>query len=101
VRLAERLCLATGGKALIPGAVDLSLTISVGVAGVEPAQPGGARMPAVELLARADFAMYHAKQGGKNAVAEWCEPNAPEPDPESWLRRTGANPRARLAPKEQ
>jgi hypothetical protein len=41
----------------------------------------------MDLLARADLAMYQAKQAGKDQVAAWAPPTATE-DPTTWLRIT-------------
>jgi hypothetical protein len=48
-----------------PNAPTVSLTISIGVTGVEP----GETRELTDLLAAADSALYHAKQTGRNRIA--------------------------------
>ncbi|GAB3741103.1 hypothetical protein GCM10028794_26470 [Silanimonas algicola] len=65
--IAERLREAIAAVPVQTTAGPLSLTASFGVASLEP---GSTRRPAgaADLVARADAAMYRAKQGGRNRV---------------------------------
>jgi diguanylate cyclase (GGDEF)-like protein len=48
----------------LPAAVEVSVTLSIGVGGLDPSMPG-----AEHLLDSADFALYQVKRGGRDAVA--------------------------------
>lgn len=68
--LAERIRKAVCGTPLeIPSGVKLSMTVSIGVAGIELARDETDMKAAAErLLAEADSALYRAKQAGRNRV---------------------------------
>ncbi len=59
---AERIRAAVGGAPIEAGGRAVAVTVSVGCAALEPAEPGPA------LLARADARLYAAKAGGRNRV---------------------------------
>jgi len=74
--LAERLreTVARSPLRLVPEggpAGDLAVTVSIGSACLQPGEPG-----AGSLLARADKALYQAKQGGRNRVVRCSSPDA-------------------------
>jgi diguanylate cyclase (GGDEF)-like protein/PAS domain S-box-containing protein len=60
---AERLCEAVAAQALVTGDGELRYTVSIGVAPFADADAG-----THALLARADAALYRAKQNGRNRV---------------------------------
>lgn len=62
---AERLRAAVEGTAIDVGAGAVSVTISVGVAWVDPG-PGNDRSDLATLIERADSALYAAKRAGRN-----------------------------------
>lgn len=68
--LAERIREAVCGVPLeIPGGVKLTLTVSIGVAGITPSRTETDLKSAAErLLSDADAALYRAKQNGRNRV---------------------------------
>jgi diguanylate cyclase (GGDEF)-like protein len=59
----ERVRSAVEGKEFLCAGTTLRLTISLGYALAEPGERGG-----LELVARADRALYAAKAAGRNAV---------------------------------
>ncbi len=65
-RLAERVREAVASLELRAGGAAIPLTVSAGVATLEPGED------AASLLHRADLAMYRAKKAGRNQVA--CDP---------------------------
>jgi diguanylate cyclase (GGDEF)-like protein len=70
--LAERIRAAVAVEPFeLPTAATLAVTVSIGVAEFRPAQ-GDHDLKAVgeRLLALADVALYEAKAGGRNAVAQ-------------------------------
>ena len=68
--LAERIRAAVSDTPLdIPGGKSLSLTVSIGVAGIVLGRnQTDLKAAAEELLAEADAALYRAKQNGRNRV---------------------------------
>jgi diguanylate cyclase (GGDEF)-like protein len=65
LELAERMRQAVGDEPIATQAGPLRVTISVGLAGLDAADGG-----LDQLLARADHALYQAKEGGRNQVAQ-------------------------------
>jgi diguanylate cyclase (GGDEF)-like protein len=68
--LAERIREAVGSVPLeVAGGAKLTLTVSIGVAGITPSRTESDLKAAAErLLSDADAALYRAKQGGRNRV---------------------------------
>ena len=67
-RLAETLHAAVARLAVAAPFTDAgSVSVSIGVATFYP----GAPIPAAELLAQADAALYRAKEAGRNRVTAW------------------------------
>ncbi len=65
--LAERLChLIEAEPVLLPGGVEITVTMSIGLAIGDPSQPGGT--DGRDLLDRADHALLAAKAEGRNQV---------------------------------
>ncbi len=65
--LAERLChLIEAESVLLPGGVEITVTMSIGLAIGDPSQPGGT--DGRDLLDRADHALLAAKAEGRNQV---------------------------------
>jgi diguanylate cyclase (GGDEF)-like protein/PAS domain S-box-containing protein len=62
VALGEKVCDAVAGEPIVDGGSALRVTVSIGVTGVAQDQPVEAS------LARADLALYEAKNGGRNRV---------------------------------
>ena len=71
VGLAERIRAAVAASPVaLPEGGELPVTVSVGVAGIRPADETGDNKSVGErLLKMADLAMYSAKSGGRNRVA--------------------------------
>ena len=65
--IAERLRAAIAGEAIAVGAMNIQVSVSVGTA-AGPAALAGEACTAEVLIARADAALYLAKQGGRNQV---------------------------------
>jgi diguanylate cyclase (GGDEF)-like protein/PAS domain S-box-containing protein len=65
-QIAGRLCAAIANKPVTIDDTDVSVTISMGVAGLDENVPS-----LDELLQRADQALYTAKEEGRNRWAEW------------------------------
>jgi diguanylate cyclase (GGDEF)-like protein/PAS domain S-box-containing protein len=63
---AERLLIAISGRPFDTCGQSISLSISIGVAEIDPGCPN-----LEALLERADQALYKAKQSGRNGVAAW------------------------------
>ena len=61
--VAEKARQGVGGPVVVSG-VEIPLTVSIGVASARPGES------AADLLARADAALYRAKEGGRNRVAQ-------------------------------
>jgi diguanylate cyclase (GGDEF)-like protein len=67
--VAERLRLAVRGLRLLHGGGERGVvTVSLGVAAIEPARPGAVTADAGALLAAADRALYQAKARGRDRV---------------------------------
>lgn len=68
--IAQRLCNNVAGhKFKVAGNRRLSVTVSIGVAGLDGDGQKKVRTPATWLFEQADKALYAAKQGGRNRVA--------------------------------
>lgn len=65
--IAERLRAAIAGEDIAVGAMNIQVSVSVGTA-AGPAALAGEACTAEVLIARADAALYLAKQGGRNRV---------------------------------
>lgn len=68
--LGERLCAVTEKTLIDTDAGPIGITISVGVFGLE----GGIKAPRLsfdQILDRADKALYHSKENGRNRVSVW------------------------------
>ncbi|MGB5940989.1 MAG: diguanylate cyclase [Rhodanobacter sp.] len=63
LQVAERLRACVAAARPVVGGAELQLSISLGVAQLKPAETG-----AVSLVRRADAALYHAKDNGRNRV---------------------------------
>lgn len=75
--MAERLRERTAEKRVMFRNSPIKLTVSVGVAHVDPA---GDAIEAPDLLERADQALYRAKASGRDAVWYW-DPAVQKPMP--------------------
>lgn len=62
MHVAEKLRAAVAATPVPSPRGDIAVTVSIGVAGLRPGQDGA------ELTARADHALYAAKEGGRNQV---------------------------------
>ncbi|MEK6220864.1 MAG: diguanylate cyclase [Chloroflexota bacterium] len=69
--IADRLREYVGNKDIINGVHNVNITISLGVAGLRQ----GAKSEFMDLIGRADTAMYQAKTNGRNQVQVWEEYN--------------------------
>ena len=74
--VAERIRTRLAGASLQAGGEALSVTASIGIAGID--ESGGALSPA-DLIDRADRALYWAKDRGRNRVEMWIENDMSEP----------------------
>ncbi len=88
--LAERLRCNVERIDLHQAGEPVSVTISVGVAGMSLA-PGFGSGPLEDMLARADHALYRAKQAGRNRVMAWDDV-APAVAAEQGLSDAGDTP---------
>ncbi len=88
--LAERLRRNVEHIDLRQSGLSVSVTISVGVAGMSLA-PGFGSGPLEDMLARADHALYRAKQAGRNRVMLWDDV-APAVAAEQGLADAGDTP---------
>jgi len=70
-QIASRLCAAINDKPVMVKDTGVSVTISMGVAGLDKNVSS-----LDELLQRADQALYKAKEEGRNRWAEWQSPSA-------------------------
>ncbi len=74
---AGRLCDKIRDTPLVAAGHEFRATLSVGVASFREGHPS----TTMELIARADAALYAAKRGGRDRVAMWCDdPDTPSPD---------------------
>jgi diguanylate cyclase (GGDEF)-like protein/PAS domain S-box-containing protein len=76
VAIAERLCVAVSTRLVAVDGAEIAYTVSAGVAVLEGetgAEPGNIDA----LIKRADAALYHAKNAGRNRVAAW-NPDLPD-----------------------
>jgi diguanylate cyclase (GGDEF)-like protein len=55
---------------MVTGAIDVMITISLGVASWEN---DNQELDFDAMLARADQALYHSKENGRNRVSSWQE----------------------------
>jgi len=71
IRLAERIRLAISASAYdLPCGEMVSITLSIGIAGVAPAADSeDLKTVGDSLIARADVALYRAKSAGRNQFA--------------------------------
>jgi diguanylate cyclase (GGDEF)-like protein len=68
--VAERIRASVAGSMMtLSPSLQLSVTVSIGVATLDPAVSGDGEVIARELVARADMLLYQAKAGGRNRVA--------------------------------
>lgn len=68
--VAERIRASVAGSMItLSPSLQLSVTVSIGVATLDPAVSGDGEVIARELVARADMLLYQAKAGGRNRVA--------------------------------
>ena len=67
LRIAERIRQSVAQQPIQLGGVTIQVTISVGLACLNPER----ELPLDDLIARADQAMYQAKQAGRNRVMVW------------------------------
>jgi diguanylate cyclase (GGDEF)-like protein len=69
-KTAERLRKLVAETSMVPGAIDVMITISLGVASWES---GDQELDFDAMLARADQALYYSKESGRNRVSSWQE----------------------------
>jgi len=88
-QFAGRLCAAARTHPIDVGEGVLRVTLSIGVAGCEGQDLYGRHIEPIDLLGRADTALYRSKHGGRDRVTTWQPPPEPEePKPQDWLRST-------------
>jgi diguanylate cyclase (GGDEF)-like protein len=75
-KLGKRIRTRLATASLQAGGEALSVTASIGIAGID--ESGGALTPA-DLIDRADRALYWAKDRGRNRVEMWSEGHVSEP----------------------
>ena len=96
--LARRLCQAVRTSAIACGPEQVRLTLSIGVAGVDGSGEHQDRDP-MNLLGRADLAMYRAKQAGKDRFEVWSERLSTPTAAADWLRNTRPTSQVHEPPK--
>ena len=72
----HRLCDTMAGETFTVGDRDISMTVSVGVASLDPRNP----ITADQLVHRADLALYASKHAGGNLVTSWQPGMTDEPE---------------------
>jgi diguanylate cyclase (GGDEF)-like protein len=75
--IAERLRRGIEQNPLVLGHVSLNNTVSIGVAEYSPEPEFGSNL-LEDMIEKADKALYHAKQCGRNRVKSWPLPDAPD-----------------------
>ncbi len=102
-KLANRLCDVVRDTDIRFGAMNMRVTLSIGVAGCDADQLANEKhkVDRTELFICADTALYQAKQGGRDQAVQY-EPLGPESaNPDDWMRSTLTDGRkVNLEPKE-
>ena len=70
--MAERICSLVSETPIAVGGINISVTLSIGVA----CWKGDQGVNHDQLLSRADIALYQAKDAGRDQVVVWKENNS-------------------------
>jgi diguanylate cyclase (GGDEF)-like protein len=81
MQFAARLREVVKERAIGAGQAGLYVTLSIGLAGYDPMKPEDRGLSPMELLTRADAALYETKRSGRDGARQWPEGRTSDPPP--------------------